>query len=527
MAEPKLIQPTLLYDFPTDISPLSKCRTDDPSLVERFEVYVAGMELGNAFSELNDAEEQERRFREQVAQGGEEVPREVDLDYVRALAHGHAAHGGHGHRHRPAHHAAAPIRIPFAKSFCFRCCVRNGGDSRCPRARRRLWREANEIRLAGGAAVPAVAEQAGGAAAGDAAGRGRRGGGRGHAGDRAGDEQPVSAARCRIVCWASPRTSISRDPAPKGLSDYSALAERLGHTPGVRAVAPAIYLTVLLSSGNHARGVVVKGIDPALEAKRNEALQRIVSGAADFTPDRDGFDAVVVGKILADELELRVGDYVTLTSPSGRLTPFGMVPRSRRFRIAGIFDSGFYDYDANWGFVTLAAAQNLAGVGDVVSVLEFRIADVDRAEEMATRLGARGRGPGFMATTWMDENRALFRALRLEKLVTALFIGLITFVAGLNILVVLAMTVSDRAHDIAVLMAMGARREQIRSIFVLLGLAVGGVGNRRGACRGLLDRVGRGHLPTDSARPAGLLGSVCAVSSECQRRVVDCGSGAG
>ncbi len=88
VAEPKLIQPTLLYDFPTDISPLSKCREDDPSLVERFEVYIAGMELGNAFSELNDAEEQERRFRDQVEQGGEEVPREVDMDYVRALAHG-------------------------------------------------------------------------------------------------------------------------------------------------------------------------------------------------------------------------------------------------------------------------------------------------------------------------------------------------------------------------------------------------------------------------------------------------------
>jgi lysyl-tRNA synthetase class 2 len=88
LAEPNLIQPTLLYDFPTDISPLAKCRPGDPSLVERFEVFVAGMELGNAFSELNDPDEQERRFRQQVARGGEEVPREVDLDYVRALAHG-------------------------------------------------------------------------------------------------------------------------------------------------------------------------------------------------------------------------------------------------------------------------------------------------------------------------------------------------------------------------------------------------------------------------------------------------------
>jgi len=96
VAEPKLIQPTILYDFPTDISPLSKCRADDPTLVERFEIYVAGMELGNAFSELNDPAEQERRFRQQVEGGGEEVPREVDIDYVRALAHGMPPTAGEG-----------------------------------------------------------------------------------------------------------------------------------------------------------------------------------------------------------------------------------------------------------------------------------------------------------------------------------------------------------------------------------------------------------------------------------------------
>jgi len=278
--------------------------------------------------------------------------------------------------------------------------------------------------------------------------------------------------------------NLSR-PGSEGLSNYRALAARLEHTPGVRAVAPAIYLTVLLSSGGRARGVVIKGIDPVLEAKRNEALQRIVAGSADFAPDANGFDSIIVGKMLAEELGLKVSDYVTLTSPAGRLTPFGLVPRSRRFRVAGIFDSGFYDYDANWGFAKLSAVQNLAGVGDVVSVLEFRIADVDRAQEMATLL-AHEAGPGYTASTWMDENRALFRALRLEKLVTALFIGLITFVAGLNILVVLAMTVSDRARDIAILMAMGAKREQVRRVFVLLGLAVGSFGTAAGLAAGYL-----------------------------------------
>lgn len=273
------------------------------------------------------------------------------------------------------------------------------------------------------------------------------------------------------------------NPGLGGVRDYRALAEQLGRTPGVRSVAPAVYQTVLLSAAGRARGIVLKGIDLELEGRSNEALHRVVAGAANFSADADGVDAVLLGRMLAVELKLGAGDYVTLTSPQGRLTPFGMIPRTRRFRVAGIFDSGFYDYDANWGFVTLKAAQGLAGTSDQVSVLEFRLEQVDRAAAMAEAL-ARRAGPGYAATTWMDENRALFRALRLEKLVTAIFISLITFVAGLNILVVLAMTVTDKARDIAVLMAMGARREQVRNIFILQGLAVGALGTLLGLAAG-------------------------------------------
>jgi lipoprotein-releasing system permease protein len=264
-------------------------------------------------------------------------------------------------------------------------------------------------------------------------------------------------------------------PGSEGIRDYSALVARVRDTPGVRAAAPAIYQTVLLSSAGRARGIVVKGIDPQLEQQSSQVLHRMSSGAADFALDEDGIEAILLGRTLAQDLELKPGEYVTITSPQGRLTPFGMVPRTRRFRIAGIFDSGFYDYDANWGFVTLSAAQGLAGAGDVVSVIEVRIEQVDLAEAMAQALAAKA-GKGFSTSTWAEQNRALFRALRLEKLVTAIFIGLITFVAGLNILVVLAMTVTEKARDIAVLMAMGARREQVRNIFVWQGITVGLVG---------------------------------------------------
>jgi lipoprotein-releasing system permease protein len=272
---------------------------------------------------------------------------------------------------------------------------------------------------------------------------------------------------------------------PEGIRNYRELMARLADTPGVRSIEPAIYDTVLLSSGNHARGVVLKGVDPELERKASEALHRIVAGSADFRADADGIPAILVGRLLADDLKISAGDYLTLTSPQGSLTPFGMLPRSRRFHVTGIFDSGFYDYDANWTFVTLGSGQAMAGIGDVVSLLEVRVNNLDDAGRVAAEISNRAGGR-FTVSTWMDENRALFRALSLEKLVTALFIGLITFVAGLNILVVLTMTVTDRSKDIAVLMAMGARRQQVRKLFVLQGLVVSLVGTFAGLVLGYL-----------------------------------------
>jgi lipoprotein-releasing system permease protein len=276
--------------------------------------------------------------------------------------------------------------------------------------------------------------------------------------------------------------SLTR-PGSGGIRNYDEMAGKLADLPGVRSVTPALYQTVLLSFGGEARGVVTKGVDPEREAKSDEALERVVSGKLDFSPDRDGIEALLIGKQLADEWKISPGDYVTLISPQGRLTPFGLLPRTHRFRVTGIFDSGFYDYDENWCFMTLAAAESLAGAGESVNVLEFRLNHPERAAEIAEEVH-RAAGPGFSATTWMEENHALFRALRLEKLVTAIFIGLITFVAGLNILVVLSMTVTDKARDIAVLRSLGARREQIRKVFLWQGISIGALGTSAGLILG-------------------------------------------
>lgn len=268
-----------------------------------------------------------------------------------------------------------------------------------------------------------------------------------------------------------------------GIADYPKLIQQFRALPEVRAVSPAIYQTVLVAAGGRARGIVLKGIDPALESESNDALRKIISGSPDFSPDAAGVDPILLGRLLAQELSVGVGEFVTVISPQGRLTPFGLLPRPRRFRVGGIFDSGFYDYDTGWGFVTLSAAQALAGTGDVVNVIEFRLHRSEQAPAVAERVAA-AAGEGFLTSTWMQENQALFRALRLEKLVTGLFISLITFVAGLNILVVLAMSVTDKARDVAVLMTLGARRQQIRKIFFLQGLALGAVGTLVGLLLG-------------------------------------------
>jgi lipoprotein-releasing system permease protein len=281
-------------------------------------------------------------------------------------------------------------------------------------------------------------------------------------------------------------------PGSEGIRDYRALADRISHLPDVVAAVPALYQTVLLSGGGKSRGVVLKGIDPERERGTNSVLAGLLNRADLFAQDSDGLEAVVLGRALAEDLRIAPGEYVTLTGPQGRLTPFGMLPRSRRFRVTAIFNSGFYDYDSNWGFVTLSAAQGMAGVGDLANVIECRLKSAELADALAPSLAA-AAGSGFLAKTWSQENRALFRALRLEKLVTAVFIGLITFVAGLNILVVLAMTVREKARDIAVLVAMGARGKQIREIFVLQGLLAGAWGTIAGSAIGYALAVAANH----------------------------------
>ncbi len=202
---------------------------------------------------------------------------------------------------------------------------------------------------------------------------------------------------------------------------------------------------------------------------------------------------IILGKDLADELGATVGSLVTVTSPQGELTPFGIVPKYKRFKVTGIFASGFFDYDNTWAFIRLSDAQRLFDLTDVVSVLEFKVDDIYQAGEIGQKLEAEA-GKGFMSTNWMEQNRALFHALRLERMVTFITIGLIVFVAALNILISLIMMVMEKTRDIAVLVSMGAKRRQIRRIFIYQGLLIGVIGTVLGLIAGFCFVVGRRTL---------------------------------
>jgi lipoprotein-releasing system permease protein len=322
-----------------------------------------------------------------------------------------------------------------------------------------------------------------------------------------------------------------------GIRNWAPLEQQLEKVPHVQAVAPAIYEQVLISRGARAGGAVLKGIVPKQERRVTALLDSVHEGSAQpltdsqeraeraaqsaSTPqtpaetssqDSDpsslqgaadriaAMPPIVLGKDLAQTLGATVGSVVLVTSPQGELTPFGMVPRYMRFKVTGIFQSGFYDYDSTWALCSLGDSQRLFSLGDIASVLEFKVDNIYNATAIGDQIEA-AAGKGFQTTNWMEQNRALFRALRLERVVTFITIGLIVFVAALNILISLIMMVMEKTRDIAVLVSMGARRQQVRRIFIWQGLLIGIIGTALGLIVGytLAILAGRYHWISLSA----------------------------
>jgi lipoprotein-releasing system permease protein len=303
-----------------------------------------------------------------------------------------------------------------------------------------------------------------------------------------------------------------------GIRDWQPLLERLRHVPHVTAAAPGIYGQVLVSRGPRAGFALIKGIVPVQERTVSSLLETITSGTAkDLDPeaanqlpvsdsteaaysDQDSlpssintpYPPLVLGKDLAETIGAQVGDSVLVTSPQGELTPLGLAPKYQRFRVTAIFHSGFYQYDAAMAFMRLSDAQSLFSEPDLLSVISFKVDDLDRAPAIGKTI-EQAAGKGYMTTNWMEQNRELFRALKLEQVVTFIVIALIVIVAALNILIALTMMVMEKTRDIAVLMSFGVEPRQVRRIFLMQGFLISIIGTALGLMLGYFAAWAGGH----------------------------------
>jgi len=270
---------------------------------------------------------------------------------------------------------------------------------------------------------------------------------------------------------AQAHVSILLKDRARGIADYMKITKEVEEVPGVVFAAPAVYQKVLLASQTQSNGVILKGIIPEMESRLSALSQNMVEGSlTNFNED-----SVIIGKELAKTLGTFVGDHLKVTSLGTRLTPIGLVPRSRSLEVKGIFESGLYDYDNSWVYIPLSTAQRLIGISDVANVIEVKVKDIYQAQAVGNKIIER-IGNDFDFTDWMTMNETIFQALSLERLVTFITIGLIVLVAALNIVATLIMMVLEKTRDIAILMSMGATSENIRRIFILQGVIIGVVG---------------------------------------------------
>ena len=283
-----------------------------------------------------------------------------------------------------------------------------------------------------------------------------------------------------------------------GIKDWQPLFNRLRHLPHVTGASPGIYEQVMVAHGARDGGAMIEGILPDHELTVSELLKTATPGsiqALEPAPEHSaehGLPPIVLGQDLAENIGAAVGDSVMLVSPQGELTPFGMEPKVVRFRLAGTFHSGFYQFDAQMGYMRLADAQRLYSEPDLLSVISFKVDDPDRAPEIGKEI-EQAAGKGFMTNNWIEQNRELFTALMTEQVVTFIVIALIVIVAALNILIALTMMVMEKTRDIAVMMSFGVEPGQVRRIFLMQGFLISVIGTVIGIVLGYAASWAGGH----------------------------------
>ena len=287
--------------------------------------------------------------------------------------------------------------------------------------------------------------------------------------------------------------------------NYPEVVDAVRKEPGVEAATPFIYTQVMLSSGRGVSGAVVRAIDPKTAPGVIRIEQNLISGSLQGLAAPQGASppqyGILLGAELASHLGVQVGDWVSVVSPAGRITPVGQMPKSKPFRVVGLFRSGMYEYDNTLAYINIKAAQDFLSMGDSVTGVELRVNDIYEAGSIAQKLQTR-LGFAFWVRDWMQMNRNLFSALKLEKVVMFIILTLIVLVAAFNIVSSLIMLVMEKIRDIAILKAMGATTSAIRRIFILEGFIIGASGTTIGLLGGyalcfLLSRYEFIKLPAD------------------------------
>ena len=286
---------------------------------------------------------------------------------------------------------------------------------------------------------------------------------------------------------------VVTQPMSGGMQDYESVIRQVKSVSQVKDAAPFILKQVMLTFGQRSSGVVVRGVDPEREANISDLQKNLIEGKLaylDRTPPRPFQDdsgisrkGIILGKELARSLGAYTGDILGILSPSVRMTPLGIIPKIKMVEVVGIFESKMYEYDANLAFISISSAQSLFGMKNRVTGIEIKVDDIDVADQIAEAIQAK-LGRPYFTRDWMQMNRNLFSALKVEKVTMFIILILIILVAAFNIISTLFMVVMDKAKDIAILKSMGATRGSIMQIFSMQGLIIGICGTVLGCIAG-------------------------------------------
>jgi len=268
-------------------------------------------------------------------------------------------------------------------------------------------------------------------------------------------------------------------------SDYHKAAEKVDKVEGVIASTPFIYTQVMINNSGAVSGAILRGVDPESAGAVVTFKSMIKDGSITSLGKKiDGIPPIIIGGELAKQIGAHPGNVITVISPEGKLTPLGRTPNTRRFKVAALFDSGMYEYDASMVYISLKEAQDFLALGDKVTGLEVRVEDVYKSDKISKKI-QKVLGYPFWTKDWKVMNRSLFSALKLEKLTMFVILTMIVLVGALNIISTLVMVVMEKTRDVAILRAMGASARSIMTIFMFQGLLVGVVGTFAGLVSGL------------------------------------------